>query len=639
MSFLKNISFHNKADDRLTLQEYFELASKDKYAYAHPSERMLEAIGDPEIIDTSKDERLSRIFQNRVIKRYKPFSDFYGMEETIEDIVSFFRHSAQGLEERKQVLYLLGPVGGGKSSLAERIKSLAEKLPVYCLTYKKEVSPVFESPLGLVDYLGSSEEASKEYNIPIRYFKTIPSPWALKRLEECAGDLSDFSVTKLYPDQLKQRCIMKTEPSDENNQDVSQLVGKVDLRKLDRFSQSDPDAYSYSGALCRGNQGIVEMVEIWKAPIKTLHPLLTATQEGNFVGTEEIGAIPFQGIVLAHSNESEWSDFRNNKKNEAFLDRIYIVKVPYCLRTNEEVNIYEKMLNNSSLSSAPCAPETLGMLAAFTVMSRLKPHETSSLMAKMRVYNGENMRDMDVKAKTLQEYKDFAGIDEGMDGISTRFAFKILSKTFNHDAEEEGADPVRLMMVLQDAIKQEHFPADIKQEYQTFLKDIASKYVDYLGNEIQKAYLESYSEYGQSLFDLYIAYADAWIQDLDYKDPDTGQLWDRTTLNNELEKMEKPAGIANPKDFRNEVVGFVLRAERNGNRVRWTSYEKLKDVIESKIFSSTDQLLPIISFGSKKDTETAKKHDDFVDRMVSLGYTKRQVRNLVDFYLRVRANG
>ena len=635
MNFLQKAISIDKSDQKMTLAEYFELAKNDKMAYAHPAERMLEAIGEPSIVDTSKNERLARIFQNKTIKIYEAFTDFYGMEDTIEKIVSYFKHAAQGLEEKKQVLYLLGPVGGGKSSLAERIKKLAEKLPVYCLSHNGEISPVFESPLGLIQYIGAGEDASKEYNIPSRYFNTIPSPWALKRLE-ADGNLDNFGVVKIFPDQLKQRCIMKTEPSDENNQDVSQLVGKVDLRKLDRYSQSDPDAYSYSGALCRGNQGIVEMVEIWKAPIKTLHPLLTATQEGNFVGTEEIGAIPFQGIVLAHSNESEWSEFRNNKKNEAFLDRIYIVKVPYCLRLDEEIKIYDKMLSSSSLKDSPCAPQTLDFLASFSVMSRLKTHETSTILAKMKCYNGDNVRDLDIKAKTLTEYKEAAGVNEGMNGISTRFAFKILSKTFNYDPEETAADPVHLMVVLREAIKQEQLPKEAEDRYIQFMTELASKYIEFIGNEIRKSYLEAYSEYGQSLFDLYVTYADSWIQNVDFKDPDTGQAWDREMLNNELEKFEKAAGIANPKDFRHEVVNFVLRSRANGNVVKWTSYEKLKDVIEKKIFSSTDEMLPIISFGSKKDNETTKKHEGFVTRMMELGYTRKQVRRTVDFYLRTR---
>ena len=636
-SILQKFKSVKQADEQLSLEDYFDLCKSDKMTYAHPSERMLHAIGEPTLVDTSQDERLSRIFQNRTIKVYEPFKDFFGVEEVVEQVVSYFKHSAQGLEERKQVLYLLGPVGGGKTSLAERIKTLAEASPVFCLAYDGELSPVFESPLGLMKYIGASSELAKEYDIPSRYFNTIPSPWALKRFNS-DGDLSKFGVVKLFPDQLRQRCIMKTEPSDENNQDVSQLVGKVDLRKLDRYAQSDPDAYSYSGALCRGNQGIVEMVEIWKAPIKTLHPLLTATQEGNYVGTEDIGAIPFQGVIIAHSNESEWSEFKNNKKNEAFLDRIYTVKVPYCLRIDEEVSIYSKMIGGSSLSDSPCAPDTLKMMASFSILSRLKEHAASPLLTKARIYNGENLKEIDVKAKTIQEYHDQAGVTEGMDGISTRFAFKVLSKTFNYDPEETAADPVHLMLVLNEIIRQEQYPKEREEKYYSIIKTLGENYVETLGNEIQKAYLESYSEYGQSLFDLYILYADHWMQDLDYKDPDTGQIWDRAILNQELEKMEKPAGIANPKDFRNEVVTFVLRAERGGNQVKWTQYEKLRDVIEKRIFSSTDDLLPIISFGSKKDKDTARKHDDFVDRMSKMGYTQKQIKRLVDYYLRVRKN-
>ena len=185
--------------------------------------------------------------------------------------------------------------------------------------------------------------------------------------------------SRIQPSVLRQTAIAKTEPGDENNQDISSLVGKVDIRKLDKYAQDDPDAYSYSGGLCLANQGLLEFVEMFKAPIKMLHPLLTATQEGNFKGTEGFSAIPFNGIILAHSNESEWQSFRNNRHNEAFLDRIYIVKVPYCLQVSEEVKIYEKLLRNSALSKAPCAPGTLEMMAQFSVLSRLKEPENSSI--------------------------------------------------------------------------------------------------------------------------------------------------------------------------------------------------------------------------------------------------------------------
>ncbi|PAU77853.1 PrkA family serine protein kinase [Halovibrio salipaludis] len=622
-------------EEEMSLEEYLSICKEDSSAYATAAERMLLAIGEPELVDTSRDPRLSRIFQNKVIKRYPEFSEFYGMEEAVENIVSYFRHAAQGLEEKKQILYLLGPVGGGKSSLAEKLKHLMQKVPFYAI----KGSPVNESPLGLFDPEEDGPILEEEYGIPQRYLKPIMSPWAVKRLHEYGGDISQFRVVKKYPSILDQVAVAKTEPGDDNNQDISALVGKVNIRMLEDFSQDDPDAYSFSGGLNRANQGIMEFVEMFKAPIKVLHPLLTATQEGNYNTTEGMSSIPFDGIILAHSNESEWQTFRNNKNNEAFLDRVNIVKVPYCLRVTEEQQIYEKLLRESSLAGAPCAPDTLSMLAQFTVLSRLVEPENSSIYSKMKVYDGQNIKDTDPKAKSIQEYRDAAGVNEGMDGLSTRFAFKILSKVFNFDTTEVAANPVHLLYVLEKQIEQEQFPPETHERYLRFIKEfLAPEYVEFIGKEIQTAYLESYSEYGQNLFDRYVTYADFWIQDQDYRDPETGEMFDRAAINEELEKIEKPAGISNPKDFRNEVVNFVLRARasNNGQNPSWLSYEKLRSVIEQKMFSNTEELLPVISFNPKASEEDQRKHQQFVDRMIERGYTEKQVKLLAEWYLRVR---
>ncbi|HEX2056194.1 MAG TPA: PrkA family serine protein kinase [Nitrospiraceae bacterium] len=639
-SYLRSYDMHRETE--MSLAEYLEGCRDDPMMYASAPERLLAAIGSPEIIDTAKDPRLGRIFMNRTIRVYPAFSEFYGMEDTIERIVSFFRHAAQGLEERKQILYLLGPVGGGKSSLAERLKALMEVHPIYVLKANDEISPVFESPLGLFNADQMGDALEERYGIPRRRLTNLMSPWCVKRLDEFRGDISRFRVVKINPSRIRQIAIAKTEPGDENNQDISSLVGKVDIRKLEMLSQVDPDAYSYSGGLNRANQGILEFVEMFKAPIKMLHPLLTATQEGNYVGTENIGALPFSGIIMAHSNEAEWQSFRSNKNNEAFIDRIYVIKVPYCLRVTEEQKIYEKLIRGSELADAPCAPATLEMLARFSVLSRLRPHENSNLYSKMRVYDGESLREVDPRARSLQEYRDAAGVNEGMDGISTRFAFKVLAATFNHDTVEVAADPVHLMYILEQALRREQLPTDIERRYIDFIKtELAPRYADFIGHEVQKAYLESYHDYGQNLFDRYVAYADAWIEDQDFKDPDTGQLLNRELLNQELTKIEKPAGIANPKDFRNEVVKFALRsrASNNGRNPSWTSYEKIREVIERRMFSQVEELLPVISFGSKKDSESEKKHGEFLQRMVARGYTERQVRRLVEWYMRVKQAG
>ncbi|MFM2594639.1 PrkA family serine protein kinase [Vibrio harveyi] len=626
-------------DEEMSLQDFLALCKDDKSAYANAAERLLMAIGEPEVIDTAQDPRLSRIFSNRVISRYETFKDFYGMEDAIEQIVSYLKHAAQGLEERKQILYLLGPVGGGKSSLAEKLKALMEKMPVYVLSANGERSPVNDHPFCLFNPTEDGEILKKEYGIEHRYLRSIMSPWAAKRLHEFGGDITQFKVLKVRPSILDQVAIAKTEPGDENNQDISSLVGKVDIRQLEHYSQDDPDAYSYSGALCKANQGLMEFVEMFKAPIKVLHPLLTATQEGNFNGTEGLSAIPFDGMILAHSNESEWQTFRNNKNNEAFLDRVYIVKVPYCLRVSEEVKIYQKLLENSELSKAPCSPSTLETLAQFSILSRLKEPENSSIFSKMRVYDGETLKDTDPKAKSYQEYRDYAGVDEGMNGLSTRFAFKILSRVFNFDQTEVAANPVHLFYVIEQQVEREQFPSEMAEKYLEFLKGyLVPRYVEFIGKEVQTAYLESYSEYGQNIFDRYVTYADFWIQDQEYRDPETGQLFDRASLNAELEKIEKTAGISNPKDFRNEIVNFVLRAKANNNGQNpvWTSYEKLRTVIEKKMFSNTEELLPVISFNAKTSSEDQKKHDDFVARMMEKGYTEKQVRLLSEWYLRVR---
>ncbi len=630
---LFNRDYSREQLETMSLRDWLLAARDDKMLYASPAERMISAIGEQELIDTAHDPRLSRIFFNRTIKRYRDFDGFYGMEDTIERIVGYFKHAAQGLEEKRQILYLLGPVGGGKSSLAERLKELMEKRPIYVLKAGNQISPVFESPLGLFRSNDLAALLEDKYGIDRHRLTGVMSPWAVKRLDEYGGDISKFEVARLYPSKLRQIAVAKTEPGDENNQDISTLTGKVDIRKLEHFSQNDPDAYAFSGGLCRANQGLLEFVEMFKAPIKVLHPLLTATQEGNYIGTETLGPIPFNGIILAHSNEAEWQVFKANKNNEAFLDRICVITVPYCLRVTEETQIYKKLLRESELDRAPCAPETLEMLARFCVLTRLKEHENSNLYSKMRVYDGEKLRDTDPKAKTLQEYRDSAGVDEGMNGMSTRFAYKALSETFNYDHSEVTADPVHLMYVVEQAIKREQFPNDIEKRYLEFIKaELAPRYAEFIGKEIQK---------GQNLFDRYIAYADAWIEDQDFKDADTGQLLDRNALDAELSKIEKPAGIANPKDFRNEVVKFALRyrAQHDGKNPAWTAYEKIRNVIEKRMFTQVEDLLPVISFESKKDSDTETKHNEFVKRMLARGYTQRQVRRLVEWYMRVNKAG
>jgi len=635
-------SYEKSVATTLTLADYFAQCSKDPMAYALAAERMVKAIGEPRLVQTKSDPRLLRLFGNRTLKFYDAFADFYGMEGGIVDeIVSFYRHAAQGLEERKLVLYLLGPVGSAKSTLAIKLKSLMEVHPIYVLVDGDtgERSPLLESPLGLFspDKFGARLEG--EYGISPRYLTGLSSPWAQKRLHAYGGDLQRFRVQRIFPSVLKQIAIAKTEPGDENTQDISTLVGKVDMRKLSKLSQDDPDAYSYSGGLCLTTQGLLEFVEMFKAPIKVLHPMLTATQESNYKGTEGFGAMPYQGTVLAHSNESEWKKFSSNRDNEAFLDRICIVKVPYCLRVTEEVMIYQKLLRESTLSKAPCAPGTLPMLARYMVLSRISAPANSSIYSKLRVYDGENLRESDPQAKSVAEYREMAGIAEGMSGFSTRYAFKLISKAFNRDAAEVSADPVTQLKVIEESIGTSDFTPDVQKACTVHLKEfLIPRYLEELTKEIQAAYLESYADYGQELFDRYVAFADFWIQEEVYVDPATGVAFDKAALNSELEKLEKPAGIGNPKDFRHEIVNHVLRAQNKagGGKIIWTSYQKLREVIEKRMFAATDDLLPVVSYFAKGTADDEKKHEAFIARMVARGHTPTQVRRQIEWWTMAR---
>lgn len=642
MHLKSNIAARIRQPEIMSLEDYLIGCKTNPLWYATAAERMVAAIGEPTVFDTSTDPRMSRIFSNRKIRVYDAFKDFFGAEDAIEQIATYFRNAAAGLEESKQILYLLGPVGGGKSSLAERIKDLMEVHPIFVLYDRNEndpelrMSPVFESPLSLFSVSEHGELFEQEFGIGSSYLgKTVLSGWAQEKLREFDGDITKFSVAKVYPSKASQTAIMKIEPGDDNNQDVSVLVGKTDLRKLDRFSQNHPYSYSYSGGLNRTNQGLMEFAEMFKANLKVLNPLLMATQDRSYNGTESIPSMPYGGIVLSHSNQSEWTNFRNNKTNEAFLDRVCVIKVPYCLRVNEEEQIYQKMLKGSTMRNAPIAPQTLKMLAQFMVLTRLVEPSNSTMNAKMRVYNGEAVKDTMPNAKPIEEYRMAAGVEEGMSGMSTRFAFKIISKCLDLRPDERQANPVDLMFVLEEAIRLEHLPEETAKQYNYFIREYLHRdYFTFLEKELRAAYLDSSDTFGQNMFERYVLFAEAWLDDTQCRDPETHVLLNRSQLNEQLEAIERPASVMNVKDFRHEIVNYVLRyrAKNGGNAPRWSEYTKIKDVIEKKMFAATENIMPVISFGPKSSDELATKHNKFIERMVERGYTENQIQLLVAWW-------
>jgi serine protein kinase len=624
----------SRVRETMSLADYLGLCKTDKLAYATASERLLDAIGAPTLVDTKNDEKLARIFSNETIQVFETFKDIYGLEMPIKDLISFVKHAAQGLEEKKQILYLLGPVGSSKSTIVRLLKHLMEQRPFFAI----EGSPVLDNPLSLF-----TTSDSEELGIPSRYLSVLPSPWLAQKVRDLDGDISQLKVVKLFPSEVNQVAISHVEPGDENNQDISSLVGKANISQIGLLDASDPNAYSFSGGLCKGNRGLMEFAEMFKAPIKSLNPLLEATQSGMYNGTQPIGAIPFDGLIIAHSNESEWTKFRNDKRNEALIDRIFIVKIPYTLRYSEESRIYQKMLNDSSLSSSPVAPKTLETLAKFSVMTRLKPSNHIKENRKMEVYNGENLKHKISDVKGVYELKNEAKEslpEEGFFGVSTRFAFKLLAETFNYDIEETAANPVHLLILLKDRIRKENLDKAVENAYLAAHQLVLEDYKAFLDKELRKAYIDSYEEYGQNLFDRYVLFADAFLREDTIKDPTSSLMMSQKELDEFLLEVEKPAGISNKKDFRNEIVTFAFRyqAKNGGKNPRWTAYQKIKDVIEAKILGNIEDMLPVIATSTHGDDDSKKRHRHFVDRMKKLGYTERQVAILTDWYAKVSRN-
>lgn len=647
-------TYKEKEPETLSFSEYLERCKDDKMAYANWAERLLDAIGEPEIIDThKKSASMGRVFSGKKVAKYPTFSDFYGMEDTIQEIVNHIKGAAAGTEFRKQVLYLLGPVGGGKSSLGDHIKTLMEENPIYVLKAKKsgnypQISPIHESPLGLFDTEARRKMVEEKFGIPQSYMRTGMSPWATKRLKEAGGNIDEaFEVVKIWPDAKNKVAVAKVEPGDDNNQDITTLTGKLNINMLgeEDIEQSDTDAYSYSGGLSVANQGVMEFVEMFKAPLKVLNPLLEATQSGHYNTTEGNASVPFSGLILAHSNQTEWDAFASDRKNEAILDRINIIKVPYTLRMSQEAKIYKKMIKESALSELPIAPQTIELLSQFSAMSRIK-HDSEGVLDKYqpdvvaKVKDGKIVEGAKSSVPQIKELQAAAPQDEGMDGISTRFAFKVLSRTFNCRANEGyyEADPVLMMETLQKSIEQDGtISPGNKEKYEGFISNyLMPSYAEEITREITMAYTGANDNMCQNMFDRYINMASAWLDDESFDDRETsGSLLDKEALDKKLSEYEIPAGIANTKDFRDQVTRYVLKQQNKGNDVRWDSYEKMATVIRENLARKMGDALPHIKFEAvRNDEESIKAHQSFVDNMKEKGYTMTMIKRAVNVYER-----
>ena len=436
-----------------------------------------------------------------------------------------------------------------------------------------------------------------------------------KLLNALDGRYEDFEVEVSTFSQRARRGIAAVPPMDANSQDVSVLIGSVDISKLDKYSEDDPRAMALNGAFNVGNRGIVELVEVFKNEIEFLHTIITATQEKRIPSPGKSDMLHFDGVIIAHCNEAEWNRFQSSHTNEAILDRLVKIDVPYCLELEQEIKIYKKMIDRSDFN-AHIAPHTIKVVSMFSIMSRLKESAKCDLLTKMKIYNGEDVIEKGrVKRIDIKDLKDEAS-NEGMTGISTRFITKALDSALT-ESDGNMITPVSAIESLTKMVKDQIVDEEFKSQCLSIIQNIVrEEYLSILEKEIAKAFVSAYEEQAQALFDTYLDNAEASTTHQKLKDRVTKE--ERQPDVKFMKSIEEQIGITGSaqEGFRSDVTAYMFAKMRRGETVDYKSYGPLKEAIESYLISSVKDMTRIVTKSKTRDDEQQKKFSDMVQTMI-----------------------
>jgi len=567
------------------------------------------------------------VFNGDKLRVYDYFSsEFYGMEMVINKLLRFLKSAAHKGEESRQVLLLMGPVGAGKSALIDSVKRALEKADNH---YHLEGCPIREEPLHL---LPRSLRGQFEELLGIHIEGDLCPICRHRLIEEFDGEYERFPVVESSFSQRGRRGIAVVPPMDANSQDVSLLVGTEDISKLDKYSEDDPRVLSLNGAFNVGNRGIVEFVEVFKNEIEFLHTMLTATQEKRVPSPGKNDMIYFDGVILSHCNESEWNRFKGEHTNEAILDRVLKIEVPYVLELDQEQKIYEKMINRSDFRGAHIAPHTLKIASMFSVMSRLTPSNKCDLLTKMKIYNGENIIEKGrVKKVDIKDLKAEA-THEGMEGISTRFIMKSLDAALS-DSDTSMITPINVMESLVKQVNEQIIDNDSKQRYLEIIQGtIREEYLKILENEIAKAFVTAYDEQAQSLFDSYMDNAEAFTTKSKVKNKITREESEPDErFMRSIEEMIGVVGSARD-GFRTDVTAFMFSRLRRGEKVNYRSYGPLKEAVEQYLINSVKDIARIVTRSKTRDDEQKRKYSDMIKTLIDeYGYNEYSAEEVLTY--------
>src|SRR6266849_1769658 len=588
-----------------TFAQYFEIVTKKPQVSRLSHERIYNMIMDGGVETTRSGE-----------PRYNFFGqEIFGIEKPLQQIVDYFNSAARRLEVRKRILLLMGPVGGGKSSIVYLIKrgleahTRTEAGAIYAI----KDCPMHEEPLHLIPN-ELRPDVEQEFGL---YIEGDLCPHCRYMIDnQYQGHIEDVPVKRMAFSEKYRVGVGTFTPSDPKSQDISELVGGIDLSTIgDVGVESDPRAYRFDGELNIANRGIMEFVEMLKTDEKFLYVLLTLSQEQN-IKTGRFSMIYADEVVVSHTNEHEYQSFVGNKKSEALQDRIILVKVPYNLRASDEVKIYEKLLKQSALQNVHIAPYTLRIASVFAILTRLESSKKAGMspMKKLKLYDGEDIEDF--KQKDIKELQEEA-IREGMDGISPRYIINRLSSALVRTGVT-CINPIDALRALRDGLDQHTgITREEREHYLNFISEARKEYDETARKEVQRAFVYSYEESARTLLNNYLDNVEAYCNKTKLRDPITDEEMEPDEQL--MRSIEEQIGVTEnaKKAFREEILIRISSLARRGQTFEYTSHERLKEAIEKKLFADMRDIVKITTSTRNPDKEQIRKINDVVNRLMT----------------------